>query len=67
MIAQEAETVLPEIVSTGPNGERSVAYSEIVPVLIESIKELRAENLALLERIEALETILIESREKKDV
>jgi hypothetical protein len=55
VIAQEAEMVLPEIVSAGPDGERSVAYSEIVPILIESIKELRAENLALIERIEALE------------
>ncbi|MFC1799620.1 DUF1670 domain-containing protein [Candidatus Eisenbacteria bacterium] len=55
VIAQEAEMVLPEIVSTAPDGERSVAYAELVPVLIESIKELRAENLALSERIEALE------------
>jgi hypothetical protein len=55
VIAQEAEVVLPEIVNAGPDGERSVAYAEIVPILIESIKELRAENLALAERIEALE------------
>jgi hypothetical protein len=55
VIAQEAEVVLPEIVSSAPEGERAVAYAEIVPILIESIKELRAENLALLERIEALE------------
>lgn len=55
VIAQEAELVIPEIVSAGPDGERSVAYSEVIPILIESIKELRAENLALLERIEALE------------
>jgi hypothetical protein len=56
VIAQEAEEVLPEIVSAGPDGERSVAYAEVVPILIESIKEIRAENLALIERIEALES-----------
>ena len=55
VIAQEAEEVLPEIVSAAPDGERAVAYAEIVPILIESIKELRAENLTLIERIEALE------------
>jgi hypothetical protein len=55
VIAQEAEAVLPEIVNAGPDGERSVAYMEIVPLLVESIRELRAENQALMERIEALE------------
>jgi hypothetical protein len=55
VIAQEAEEVLPEIVKEGPEGEKSVAYSEIIPVLIESMRELRAENDAMKERIAALE------------
>jgi hypothetical protein len=55
VIAQEAEDVLPEIVRGGPDGERSVAYTEIIPVLIESIKELRAENETLRQRIEDVE------------
>jgi hypothetical protein len=55
VIAQEAEEVLPEIVKDGPGGEKSVAYAEIIPVLIESIRELKAENDALKERIIALE------------
>ena len=38
VIAQEIEEVLPEVVRVGPDGDKAVAYSEIVPVLIESIK-----------------------------
>lgn len=55
VIAQDAEKVLPEIVKEGPGGELAVGYSEIIPVLIESVRELKAENDALKERIAALE------------
>ena len=43
VIAQEVETVLPEVVNTNENGIKSVAYGNIVGLLIESIKELKAE------------------------
>ncbi len=43
VIAQEMEKVLPEAVSTSPDGEKSVAYTEIIPVLIEAIKEQQKE------------------------
>lgn len=39
VIAQEIEKVLPEVVSTAPDGIKAVAYTEIIPVLIEAIKE----------------------------
>lgn len=39
VIAHEIETVLPEVVNTAPDGSKAVAYSEIIPVLIEAIKE----------------------------
>jgi hypothetical protein len=39
VVAQEIEKVLPEVVITDAKGEKSVAYSEIIPVLIEAIKE----------------------------
>jgi hypothetical protein len=39
VIAQQVEKVLPEIVKVGPDGSKSVAYTEIIPVLIEAIKE----------------------------
>jgi len=43
VIAQEIEKVLPEIVTTRENGYKGVRYEKIVPLLIESIKELKAE------------------------
>jgi hypothetical protein len=42
VIAQEVRQVLPEAVSQAPNGDYSVAYSEIVPVLLQAIKEQQA-------------------------
>lgn len=43
VIAQEMEQVLPEVVLTGDDGIKSVAYGNIVGVLIEAVKELKAE------------------------
>jgi len=43
VIAQEVQTVLPEAVMTRPDGTMAVDYDKIVPLLIEAIKELRAE------------------------
>lgn len=39
VIAQEVETILPELVFTGPDGFKSVSYEKFVPVLIEAMKE----------------------------
>ena len=43
VIAQEIEKVLPEVVKEDLNGVRTVAYGNIVGLLIEAIKELRQE------------------------
>jgi hypothetical protein len=43
VVAQEVEEVLPEIVTTRDNGYKAVKYEKLVPLLIESIKELKAE------------------------
>lgn len=43
VIAQEVEEVIPEVVVDHENGFKSVAYANIVGVLIEAIKELKAE------------------------
>ena len=43
IIAQEVEKVLPEVVMTRTNGKKAVNYSKIIPLLIESIKELKTE------------------------
>jgi hypothetical protein len=49
VIAQETEKVLPEVVQQDGNGRYSVAYGNIVGVLIEAIKEqqLQIEELKL--------------------
>jgi hypothetical protein len=38
-IAQEVEKVFPQLVKTDEDGTKSVAYSKMVPVLLEAIKE----------------------------
>ena len=43
VIAQDVEAVLPEVVSTDENGIKSVAYGNMVGLLIEAVKELRKE------------------------
>ncbi len=43
VIAQEIESVLPEAVTTQPDGTFSVDYNAFVPVLIEAVKEQQAE------------------------
>jgi len=43
VIAQEIEEILPEVVTTRENGYKGVKYEKIVPLLIESIKDLKAE------------------------
>ena len=53
LIAQDVETVLPEVVTEGAEGERAVAYAEIIPVLIEAMKTQQG-------RIEVLEGRLAE-------
>jgi hypothetical protein len=61
--AQSVETVIPEAIDRGTNfnaeGDAteylSVRYTEIIPLLVASIKELSAKNDALTARIEALE------------
>jgi hypothetical protein len=51
VIAQEIEEILPEVVTTRDNGYKAVKYEKIVPLLIEAIKELKAEVDDLKSRI----------------
>jgi hypothetical protein len=39
VIAQEVESVIPQIVSTDANGDKSVTYGNIIGILIEAIKQ----------------------------
>jgi hypothetical protein len=52
VIAQEVQEVLPEAVYETENGTLSVAYGNMVGLLIEAIKELRAEVRELYKKIQ---------------
>lgn len=47
VIAQEVEKVYPQAVITGSDGYKKVDYPALVPVLIQAVKELRADNRGL--------------------
>lgn len=49
-IAQEVESVWPELVSRDPHGSLNLEYSKFIPLLLESIRELKA-------RVEVLENL----------
>ncbi|HUS73245.1 MAG TPA: tail fiber domain-containing protein [Sedimentisphaerales bacterium] len=79
-IAQEVAQVLPEVVnkSDDEDGFYSVSYGRIVPVLVEAIKELKAENeslknhlssenQSLKQRLEALERTIHQLTEEKEL
>lgn len=55
VVAQDVERVMPEVVSRLSDGSKSVDYSRMVALLIESVKELKAENDSLKQRVETLE------------
>ena len=40
VIAQDIEKVLPEAVSTKPDGTKGVHYNKLIPLLIEAVKDL---------------------------
>ncbi len=47
LVAQEVETVIPELVATGKDGYKSVEYTNLVALLIEAVKEQQNEIEAL--------------------
>ena len=56
VIAQELEQQFPELVSTwGNESYRAVDYGRLTAVLLEAVKELKAENEELKQRVEVLE------------
>ena len=68
-IAQDVRRVIPEIVSEGEDGYLSLDYGKLTPVLVQAVKELRAENDNLKARLAHLtslvETILAENTKDK--
>lgn len=55
LIAQDVEEVLPELVDTDEDGYKSVAYSNLVAVLIEAVKEQQKQIDDLKSRLERVE------------
>ncbi|MBO7433796.1 MAG: tail fiber domain-containing protein, partial [Salinivirgaceae bacterium] len=62
VIAQEVEKVFPELVNTDESGYKSVEYANIAPVLIEAIKELKAEKDALEAKLDKQEKEMAEMK-----
>lgn len=54
LLAQDVEKVLPEVVGTDEHGYKSVAYQNIIPVLVEAVKALKADNDAKAAQIARL-------------
>lgn len=59
LIAQEVEKIAPEVVKTDADGYKSIAYSHLVPLLVEAIKTQQSEIQDLRSRLEKLESLLI--------
>jgi hypothetical protein len=55
LIAQDVEQALPEAVTTAPDGFLGVAYTDVIPLLVAAIQELKAENDDIKARLTALE------------
>ena len=54
VIAQDVAKVLPDVVKEDAKGEKAVAYTEIIPILIEAIKEQQGQIAKLKECLDAL-------------
>lgn len=58
LIAQEVEAVLPELVTTDPDGYKTVNYSKLPLLAIQAIRELKEKNDDLERRLAALEKLV---------
>ena len=56
LIAQEVETVVPEVVDTSDDGYKSINYDNLTGLLVEAIKDQQEMIKAQAARIRALET-----------
>lgn len=55
LIAQEVESIVPQVVGENSDGFKSLDYAKLVPVLIGAVQAQQAEIAALKKRIEILE------------
>jgi hypothetical protein len=57
LVAQDVEQVFPELVATDRDGYKAVVCSELPPLTIQALKELKAENDQLKQRPAELERL----------
>ena len=53
-IAQDVEKVIPEVVTTDPQGYKGIAYDKLTAVLVEAVKERQVQIDSLKAEVEAL-------------
>ena len=53
-LAQELEEVYPELVHTDSDGYKSVSYEKVTAILVEAVKELKADNDELRAKLSTL-------------
>ena len=58
LVAQDVEKVFPEMVSVDKDGFKNVNYSELPYLMLQAIRDLKAENDSLRERVQQLENAL---------
>ena len=66
LIAQEVEQFFPELVHTDADGYKAVAYSKMVAVLVEAVKELKTENEKLKVSVHKQQAQLQDQKTKFD-
>jgi hypothetical protein len=71
-VAQEVEKVVPEIVTTAPNGYKAINYTKVAPIIVEAIKEqqkeietLKKENSELKKQVDEIDKLKKEFEELK--
>jgi hypothetical protein len=60
-LAQEVEKILPELVMTDSNGYKTVAYANVVPVLVEAMKQQQKQISTQQKQLEALQSVQAEN------
>ncbi len=56
-IAQEVEEIYPELVLTGADGYKSIAYTRLLPPIVEAVKELSTEIDTLKEQTSSMDIV----------
>jgi hypothetical protein len=61
-LAQDVEKLFPEVVYTNGNGLKGIAYTELIPVIVEAMKEQQSIIEKLTDKIETLESNKLENK-----